>query len=607
MNRSRSTRALGVMLLGVGMMLSACGDSEVQSNTQVTPTTTGRVDTNNTTVPTIGDEYLLVPVGATTIQGDVSQTVPLKVYLYSKKTGAAVKDQIVKYEIIEGGDGGSSLTALNSTTNELGEAEAGLRTGAAEGTIKVKVDHASAAAIEFTVQVSPLPKAQVEVTLVNSAPSIMQLRDIEVRLYNNSGTSCNEFLPLRQQPDGLTSVTMPSVQDRPLFENLDIQPKYMVTAVARGQRGQIAAAGCVEDIRVAASDTSRVELALQLIPLNPVGRYDVDSFWDFSQAIADSGTVGNAIIRVLNVFENPGQAIYDEALNLVRNYLSGIVASGIDLFFSVTGLDDDIQDAINNFIEGNAVLSKVRDAGRDLRTVVTNLHVHSELTIGKLSSSYEFTGTDNWLGLTLYWRWNCDANSPPDCGAIELQPDANGTFADLGVLSSQWSGRVVAYDQLQIDQHPLTLRYGRLIIFVLNEVILPQLTNGNAHSMSEAFAYWIGCDSLARSITGSDGEICALGACIQDTTISGICTTAVTTVFGFADALVRNLEFDMGLTIGGTAKLIEEDSDGFVDKMENGTYQGYITSSGQNGQTQVGAQINANWSATRTDFMTGGL
>ena len=150
----------------------------------------------------------------------------------------------------------------------------------------------------------------------------------------------------------------------------------------------------------------------------------------------------------------------------------------------------------------------MRDAGRDIRDVIANLEVTSQLTIGKLSSSYEFNGIDNWLGMTLYWRWNCDASGgPPDCQGDRAARRWASDVADLGILSSQWTGRVVAYDQLQIDQHPLTLRYGRMIIYLLNDVILPELTDGNAHSMSEAFAYWIGCDNLAESLTGSDREV----------------------------------------------------------------------------------------------------
>src|SRR5699024_2775888 len=132
----------------------------------------------------------------------------------------------------------------------------------------------------------------------------------------------------------------------------------------------------------------------------------------------------------------------------------------------------------------NDALRRIRDAGRDLRDVVANLEVHSVLTISDVSMKYDLQGRDNWLGVTLYWRWNCDQNSPPDCGAINLVADSEGRLGELGLLSSEWTGRLGSYNQLQIDRHPINLRYGRLIIYVLNEVILPRITNDNAHSMS---------------------------------------------------------------------------------------------------------------------------
>jgi hypothetical protein len=302
---------------------------------------------------------------------------------------------------------------------------------------------------------------------------------------------------------------------------------------------------------------------------------------------------------VLNVFQNPGQAIYDEIINLIENFLSGAVATLIDFLANITGGAQAIQGLINDAIENNDTLRRIRDAGRDLRDVVANLEVRSELTIGKLNSTYEFRGSGNWLGVVLYWRWECDANSPPDCGAIDLAADSNGEIADLGVLSSEWTGRVVGYNQLQIDTHSLTLRYGRLIIYILNDVIIPRLTDNNANSLSEAFAYWIGCPGLADSITGSDGEI--LG--ITDEQIEGWCGTAVSTIFGFADLLVENLEFDIGLRLGGEGKLFELTSDGRVDEIREGTFNGFMESS----EGGAASPFSATWDGVRRNNETDGL
>jgi hypothetical protein len=582
------------VLLFALFVATACGDSQASSNTEVRE--------GNDTDPKFSDEYFMVPAGAPEMMVNVTESAPLSVYLYSKKTGDPVDGQNVTFEFLEESDG-VSLSALSSPTTDDGSSSVDLRAGTESTQVKVRANHPSSNAVDFTIDILPLEVGGLKVKTVNTAPSIMDLVDVEVRVYRDAEYSCDEFRPLFDPADPLTMQTAAHAGDTVTFEDLTTRSDYLITGIARGERGQIAAAGCMDSIPVQADVNRDIELLLQLIPLNPVGTYDVLSHWDFTEAIAESGAVGETIVRILNLFENPGQAIYNEIINLVQSLVGGIISGAIDTFLDATGLDEDFQNMINDFIAQNEALSKVFQAGADLRDVIANLEVTSELTIGKLSSNYEFRGSDNWLGLTLYWRWNCDENSPPDCGAIPLVIDENGEIGDLGVLSSEWTGRIVAYDQLQIDTHTMSLRYGRLIIYVLNEVIIPQLTDDNAHSLSEAFAYWIGCDSLATSITGSDGEICALGACVYDDQIENFCSSAVSTLFGFADLLVRGLEFDIGLQLGGEATLIEIDSDGRVDRIEDGVFDGFLESS-ENGRS---SPFTATWEAEQRNMDTNGL
>ena len=90
--------------------------------------------------------------------------------------------------------------------------------------------------------------------------------------------------------------------------------------------------------------------------------------------------------------------------------------------------------------------------------------------------------------------------------------------------------------------------------------------------------------------------------------IAGFCDSAVSTVFGFADAMVANLEFDIGLSVGGEAVMVEEDSDGFVDRIVEGTYEGHMTSSSGGGNMSMGSAGgrpgHATWEATKLDYNT---
>ncbi len=574
------------------MVLSACGGESGG----------GTVNGNQGPGTSDDDGYLMIAAGGERhLQGELTHQVPVAVYLVDRASGDPVSNQEVRFTILVEEDdetaAGLSLSGANAFTNSQGRASVDMYLGNDLGTWLVEATHPRSNDVVFEVEALPTETGTIAVEVINASPSIMNLGDVDLRLYREDRFECNDFRPFGYQQDDVSIETAytPFTESTVEFEGLSTRNRYVVTAVARGDFGQIAAGGCVGSLVVHNEETTNVDLLLQLIPLNPTGKYDVISHWDFTDAIADSGVVGDIIIRVLNVFENPGMAIYDEIINLIGNLVGGLISATLDAFLSATNLDTAFQNMINNFIANNSVLSQIWEAGQDLRNVVANLQVHSELYIGKLASNYEFRGQDNWIGLTLYWTWGCEPSDGPDCGAIELVPDADGTFPGLGVLSSEWTGRVVAYDQLQIDQHTVSLRYGRLIMYVINDVILPAVTNGNANSMSEAFAYWLGCGNLVDSLMPS-GELCAFDYCLQAQTVENFCDAAVSTLFGFADILINSLEFDMGLSLGGSGRLVEETSDGIVDRITNGHFMGVVTGDGG----QQSSPFEATWEGVRS-------
>ncbi len=545
------------------------------------------------------NQFIMVPDGGYAVEGEVTHDVDLRVYLYDRSTDEPVSERPVSFEVVGADDDPSapSLASLTVYTEENGSATVNLVFGTEVGQWTVRASNPSSNDVEFEVTSVPTEAGDIEVALVNTAPSIMTLSDIDVRLYRTNQFDCGQYAPYGPQNDQtIAEDVAPFTEDYVTFENLSTRNRYVVTAVARGEQGQIAAGACLDNLTVQHESTTKAELLLQLVPLNPTGRYDVLSHWDFTEALAESGPAGSVIVRVLDIFENPGQAIYDEIINLIGNLVGGIISATFDTFLQWTGLDQTFQNFINDFIAGSEGLSQVWAAGQDLRDVVANLEVHSELSIGKLASDFEFRGRDNWLGITLYWTWGCEPADGPDCGAIELKADGDGEFAELGVLSSDWTGRVAAYNQLHIDQHTVSLRYGRLILYVLNDVLLPAVTDGNANSMSEAFSYWFGCDSIANSII-PDGEICAANYCLEASTVEDFCETAVSTVFGFADILINNLEFDMGLRLGGEGLLVEETSDGLVDRIDDGKFDGVIED-GEGSSTS--SSFSATWVGERS-------
>ena len=588
---------LSCVLLLLSLLLTGCSDTDGES--AIGP---GEGGEDDSTRPSEEHRFFMFPAEGFTVEGEVTGDARLKVFLYERSSGEPADNVEVSFSLRPSGDeehdaNAPTLGVANAFTDANGAASADVFLGTQEGVWTFRADHPRSNAVDLELVVGPAESGGIKVTPINASPTLMGLSDVDLRLYRHSHFDCQYFSPLGMQDDSfLADEFVPFTEQSVNFDNLGTSNRYVVTAVARGEHGQIAAGGCVGSIVVQDGESTDVEVMLQLVPLNPTGLYDVLSHWDFTDALADSGPAGSVIVRVLDIFENPGLSIYNEIISLIGNLVGGIISATFDTFLSLTGLDTTFQNFINDFIEGNEGLSQVWSAGRDLRDVVANLEVHSQLSIGKLAHDFEFRGQDNWLGITLYWTWGCEEEDGPDCGAVELAADDDGEFATLGVLSSDWNGRVAAYDQLHIDQHTVSLRYGRLIIYMLNDVLLPAVTDGNANSMSEAFGYWFGCDSIAESII-PDGEICAANYCLEATTVANFCETAVSTVFGFADILIENLEFDMGLRLGGEGRLVEETSDGMVDRIVDGYYLGYIEDSADG--TPTSSSFTATFDAVR--------
>ena len=608
----RHSRGILIGLLVAALGVAGCGQSFISSNTEAGK---DQERDNGDNTPSVAANYLLVPAGPKAFTVGAGKTAPVKVFLLKKRTGKPAADESVDFEVDSGKSVGS-LASRASSTDENGAASVTFRAGQKAGQVEVIASHEQAKPLTFDVTVESEPTGKLRVNLVNTGTSVMPLSDISIRLYDGDQFACADFRPLEsKQPDPLEA----KVRSRPGtsadFGGLSPDDKYTVSAVARGDRGQIAAGGCKEDLTVPEESVVEEELLLHLIPINPSGRYEATAYYDFSNAIKESGVVGKNIVRVLKLFKNPGDAIYDEIIRLVENLVGGLISQGIDTLLDKTGLDDKFKKTINDAVQNNDTLCRIREIGRDIRDVVANLEVDSELTIGKLGSNYQYQGRNNWLNITVYWRAKCDGaiekvcskdkdmnnveERKQPCAAIHLVPDGTqGKLGDIGVWAEEWQGRVTSYNRLQIRRHPLPLRYGRLIEFLLSEVLLPEMTDGNAKTLAGAFAYWLGCDDLAKSVTGSDKKVCALGQCIKHKDISGFCKTAISTVFGAADLAIGELEYDTGIFVGGRALLVETTSDGRVDYIEDGTYDGYIEVN-EKGMSQGRSNISGKWSAER--------
>jgi hypothetical protein len=142
---------------------------------------------------------------------------------------------------------------------------------------------------------------------------------------------------------------------------------------------------------------------------------------------------------------------------------------------------------------------------------------------------------------------------------------------------------ITNYDQLTIDPHTIALNYGKLILFVFNNLILQELTGEN--NLVDAVASMLGCDSIADTLSD-------LGIDEQD--IYDACIVAVTLLVIPLESFLIGLETDSLIKLSGDATLHDDDDDLLVDRIEPGYWDGQVLIEGA-----AGNPFEGTWEAFR--------
>ena len=530
----------------------------------------------------------------------VNESAPLEVYVYDLD-GEPMGDVEVSFFIDVDRSVDARLNTRSARTGRgTGLAAARVLAGSTPGDIYVLAQASCGRSLELAVEVREVPTGNLEVRLVYPQQQLYRMERFEVAVYPSYEFQCNE----RRSPRGRQELTIAEVAttfERVFIQDLAVDELFAVVGFGVGQFGEDAAFGCVDGVRVREGETAEVEIDLMLLPLDPSGTYDVASKWDFTNAIAESGPVGAIIAEFLLIVRDPGRGLYEFLMNRIRDFVGGLVATVLDTFLRITGLANLIQNAINNLIRNNPLLSSIWTVLEDLTQFINNLEVTSVMQIGKMFGDAEVFGIDTWTGFVLYWRMPCcwpDCRViPPDCGGNPIQFDPEG----LGILQGEWTGRVAGYNQLFIDRHPINFQYGRLIIYVLEHLLFPTLINRPPPvTITEFVAHLVGCERLANAIIGSSDCRCAIGICICKSDIIGACTGFINLVFGsFLRNFIQGLSFDSVIDNRGQCKLINENAVLDVEFLREGQYFPIINIGG------VNAVINATFTGVRQGYVPG--
>ena len=565
----------------IGLFSVACGETQGHSSaftdngTRIGGDSDGDGDLDQT-----GADYFLELVGDDHLEVMLGDSVDVVTRL-TDRDGNAVENQSISYEIWNSpADPDIRLEALAIFVDDDGYASNRLNVGGSIGAITVRASHHWVDdPVELTVDVSAPPVGDLQISVTHAEQHLMELGAFDVRTWKTSHVPCQMVPPYSLPANApIDEAHLPTLFDQAVFHEYDSMETYTVAVMGHGSHGQISAKGCVEGIELIPDDTVHVEVPMELLPLSPTGEYDVISYWDFREALASTGGVGSTIVELLEWVANPAgmiaEYLMDEFIgpwfcddwgeswyNWYDDSNSCLAFRAYEASYDPTQtLEDFVNDQVINQI---GILSDLQEIGEDLRDTVANMKVESILTIdNKAFGEGELSGHDSWRAIYFYWTRNCGPNDPPDCGEIRI--GLNDT-SEFGVMEADWDGRLFDYNQLEIDPHDMTLPYGQLITYILNQHMLPWLTNGNANNLGEAFEYLL-CNNI--------GDFTLAGYTIDASTLQGFCSTAFNLAGFAADIYLSNLTYSIDLFISGVGTMVDLESNAIVDVIEEGFFLG---------------------------------
>lgn len=553
------------LLLGA----AACGESSVHYNTGDGVT---RVDTNPDRDPPTNDDargYTLSAVSQTEQGTYIGESLELQVRLANDQ-GEVTPDEAITFEIIA--DAGSTQTRLQSNssfTNAQGIATNRLLVGDALGTIRVRATHSWADdPVDFTVNVGTVPVGALRIGASYDRTDVAPLSFVQLRLWDAVQQPCSS-IPTFTPPAAahLLEADLADLTDTALFEGLDPNNRYTVVAYGRGAFDQIMAFGCADDVSAEPDATTDVVVDLTLLDLMPTGIYDVESYWDFREAISSTGAIGSTLVSAIEIMSNPGQALAEEAVEWAQEWVCTNYPNNPEYCIAAYAAGGEAEDRLETFINSQldrmSFTQNIIAIGQDLNDTISQMKVESVLTISnKQVGEGELRGVDAWQAMNFYWRRNCTDTSPADCGEIRF---GLGSGSSIGALQSEWDGRLIDYNRLEIDAHEMTVPYGLVILQILNESIIPGLTNGNANNISGAVTYWI-CDNI--------GSVNIWGVSVN---VGSFCSSLVAPVLGtYINQYLADLEFSINLFVEGEGLMYDTDSDGVTDLINEGLFLGEV-------------------------------
>jgi hypothetical protein len=321
--------------------------------------------------------------------------------------------------------------------------------------------------------------------------------------YVSAGLSCPELVSYVRNNDELrmppATILSSEIEIGQSFAFQDVQftdlagdPEQMYTVVAVGQDANRVnrIVGCDDQNALVRFGESRtVVVTMTDLPPRLKGTYEIRSEFDLVSALPDN--VETVINYILDFFDDPAGTVVRLLCDVGEDFTEDLCGFLLNSNGTPTTTGTIVIGILNGIIRGlgqgnwfGTTMDVGSDVGRMLRELTFLSVVKFDAEPDEAGWIDPRTTHEDWHAFR--YRWTLDIGpacaADPACGWNEFSLRTIG----MQVVDAKFEGSVNTaregtnppWTLLTIEEHPLSIKYGALINFIIKEIVLPRLAGG---------------------------------------------------------------------------------------------------------------------------------
>jgi hypothetical protein len=471
------------------------------------------------------------------------------------ENGQPVEDALISFEP-DLGTSGITLGSANVYTNADGIAKTNVESGTdpgGAGTVTASTSNELVGTLKWTIGVSSKDSASYRVNFEHNGAS--QIKPIDVRLFADT-VSCDDLVANPNQTA--------EYERQGLVDSAGVFPTVIFPNIANGDSYTVAAWGMFldnSDVEVAYGCTdgndpvqngNPVDVTVTLVDHIPTitGEYAVTHEFDLTNALPDN--VRTVVELIGRLATDPGSFVAgcpdsstdpecpagtDGLVDLLLDFLPSdsslrdTIESALDSSIGRALVRDAVNSVADNWIDNSApgwVRDTVNITGDIYKTLrkfrvegVIRISEAPQVAIDQDSGDVvgvfaEGAGSQTWNDFIFFWSRGCENATDPDaCSQRRFGARQLDMTDDDAPIQGTFSGTVFGSNELQINQHSLSLNYGALMVAIVEKVVLPEVfgtdcgPNDNlaCDSLELALQEMISCQQVASWADSGQGTV----------------------------------------------------------------------------------------------------